>query len=169
METLYSFDWASVKMEAALVIFAVLALLSAVALPRRFQTSVSALAFVGMYLALILACVFADRLMYCAYGCLIVICALLTSQMSFSFFDKLGRSGQSRNEYIAVVMMSAAGLFTPGAPAFRQMGPAGRSPAAHRASLPAGNTAGDKCRPLERAVPIPLWVRSPNGSGSAPG
>lgn len=110
METLYSFDWASVKMEAALVIFAVLALLSAVALPRRFQTSVSALAFVGMYLALILACVFADRLMYCAYGCLIVICALLTSQMSFSFFDKLGRSGQSRNEYIAVVMMSAAGL-----------------------------------------------------------
>ena len=97
-------------MEAALVIFAVLALLSAVALPRRFQTSVSALAFVGMYLALILACVFADRLMYCAYGCLIVICALLTSQMSFSFFDKLGRSGQSRNEYIAVVMMSAAGL-----------------------------------------------------------
>ena len=99
-------------MEAALVIFAVITLLASASLPKRFSSAVSAFAFVGMYAAMLIGIVWGEGSSdyACVYGCLITICALLTAQMGFSFFRKSGHSETSRNDFIALVMICAAGL-----------------------------------------------------------
>ena len=54
MESVFnSFDWASVKTEAILVITAVVILLGSAMLPKRFGRGLSVLAFVGMYFGLV--------------------------------------------------------------------------------------------------------------------
>lgn len=113
--TITLFDWASVKMEATLAVFAVLVLLGSAALPERFSKFVSILAFLGMYAALSVGFAFrgsAENALISnnyVYACLITICALLTSQMGFSYFEKIGRPSL-RNEFAATVMMCAAML-----------------------------------------------------------
>ena len=113
MEKIVNFDWASVQMEALLVVFAALTLVFAACSGRKFGKAVSAFAFVGMYAALVVNFVFPQA--SCAllsqnnaFGALIVICSIFTAQMSFGFFAKTDSS--LRNEFIAVLMICAASL-----------------------------------------------------------
>ncbi|MBE6413973.1 MAG: NADH-quinone oxidoreductase subunit N [Verrucomicrobiaceae bacterium] len=110
------FNWASIKMEATLAVCAILTLLATACLPKSFNKIISVFAFVGMYVALGINFVFPIENGHLGIlpqnnvlGCLIVMCAILSAQMSFYFFDKLGRT-EYRNEFIALIMISAASL-----------------------------------------------------------
>ena len=115
MESVFnSFDWASVKTEAILVITAVVILLGSAMLPKRFGRGLSVLAFVGMYFGLIANLVWTTSSTQLlanmpTLSCLIVMCAIFSAQMSFYFFNKLNRE-EVRNEFIAILMMCAVGL-----------------------------------------------------------
>ena len=130
--SLECFSWASLKMEATLVIFAVVTLLATVMLPKNFNRFISIIAFLGMYIALAINFVYPYNINELSqnqgcivptdilalkdilppnnvYGCLIVICAILSSQMSFHFFNKLGKD-EYRNEFISLIMICASAL-----------------------------------------------------------
>ncbi len=112
--SLNSFDWSTVKMEAILAVFAAITLICSSSLSSKWNRLVSIVAFVGMYASIIVNFVFPNQDTFLlnnnsAFACIMVICALLTSQMSIHFFDKLGRE-DLKNDYIAVVMICAAAL-----------------------------------------------------------
>ncbi len=114
METLGSFDWSTVRMEALLVVFAAVALVCSASLSKKWGYVVSGVAFVGMYAAMLVNFVLPIESTALLsenniFGVLIIICALLTSQMSFGFFEKLGKT-EVRNDFIAIVMICAASL-----------------------------------------------------------
>ncbi len=110
------FNWSCVQMEAVLVITAVLVLLGSACLPKSFNKIVSILAFCGMYTALVI-----NYLLPIdngdlgilpqnnALGCLIVMCVILSSQMSFRFFERIGTQAH-RNEFMALIMICGASL-----------------------------------------------------------
>ncbi len=115
METTFSsFDWSTVRMEALLAIFAALTLIGSAVFSQKWSKMVSCVAFLGMYVAMIINLVLPIQSTSLlsennVFGILMIICALLTSQMSFRFFEKLEKP-EVRNDYIAVVMICAASL-----------------------------------------------------------
>ena len=111
------FDWSSVKMEATLLVSAILALAASVLLPAKWSRASSAICFLGMYAALLVNFVFpggapsADGMLSGGgvFGCIIVICAILSAQMGFGYFEKNGE-GRLAGDFAPLLMICAACL-----------------------------------------------------------
>ena len=104
-------------MEAALLVSALAALAASVFPRGKAGRLPAALCFAGMYAALLVNFVFGgapvspDGLLSSnnVFGCIIIICAALSAQMSFAYFEKRGRAGLA-NEFVPLLMICAAAL-----------------------------------------------------------
>lgn len=115
MESLTTFDWASVSTEAVLVLFSAAVLALSVLISKRAERLVSLTAMAGFIAALAVEVCFGSGAASFGgmlgassnFGLFVLACSLLTALMSFSYFSK-GEKG--RSEFIAILMICAAAL-----------------------------------------------------------
>ena len=115
MENITSFEWWAVASEASLVAFSALILLACATFSKESSKWISSFAIFGMIVTLAVE-IFTTAPSFSfdgmlggksTFGVFALVCALLTSLMSFNYFSK---GGENKNEFFAVVMICTASL-----------------------------------------------------------